>query len=198
MIFYFLLTIITQLVSPPFSLHEGDLLFQDSDCGSFCDAIEKVTEGYEGANLSHVGIVIRDEDRTLKVIEAIGTGVVLTEIDTFLARSHDTEGQSKVIVGRLQERHQSMIPLAIKHAKSLLGSAYDEVFDLQNDTYYCSELVYESFKSANLGKSIFKTYPMTFIDPDTQKTFGIWTEYYKELGKPIPENEPDQKGISHC
>ena len=37
-----------------FELTNGDLLFQDLDCGPFCDAIEKVTEGYRGAQLSHV------------------------------------------------------------------------------------------------------------------------------------------------
>jgi len=42
-----------------FVLQPGDLLFQDLDCGPLCDAIEKVTTGYQGANFSHVGIVAR-------------------------------------------------------------------------------------------------------------------------------------------
>ena len=30
---------------------------------------------------------------------------------------------------------------------------------------------------------------MTFIDPNTNETFGIWSNYYSELGKSIPEGE---------
>ncbi|MHC4724324.1 MAG: hypothetical protein ACYS9V_08765 [Planctomycetota bacterium] len=40
-----------------FEPKEGDLLFQDLDCGPLCDAIEKVTTGYQGSNFSHVGIL---------------------------------------------------------------------------------------------------------------------------------------------
>ena len=40
-----------------FQLRPGDLLFQDLDAGPLCDAIEKVTTGYRGANLTHVGVV---------------------------------------------------------------------------------------------------------------------------------------------
>lgn len=190
MTFYSFILLLIQLSSSVFALEEGDLLFQDSDCGPFCDAIEKVTQGYQGANLSHVGMVICEEGNILKVIEATTDGVILTSIDTFLNRSFDENGNSKVIVGRLKDKYHSLIPSAVKHSKSLLGKKYDHIFDVNNDTYYCSELVYNAYKKANNGESIFQLYPMTFIDPDTQKTFGIWTDYYKELGITIPEGQP--------
>lgn len=190
MLSYSFIFYILQIITSSFSLQEGDLLFQDSDCGSFCDAIEKVTQGYQGANLSHVGMVICIEDNILQVIEATTNGVVLTSIDTFLNRSFDVNGNSKVIVGRMKEKYRSLIPAAVAHSKNLLGKTYDYVFDITNDTYYCSELVHDAYKKANGGEAIFKLYPMTFIDPDTQKTFGIWTDYYNELGEVIPEGAP--------
>ena len=172
-----------------FTLQEGDLLFQDSDCGPFCDAIEKVTEGYKGANLSHVGMVISINNE-LVVIEAITKGVVLTPLDTFMNRSFDENGNSKVIVGRLKDSDSALIDDAIKYAKVLIGKSYDTVFDINNDQYYCSELIYESFKHANNLVPIFQLYPMTFKDPETNSTFKIWEEYYAEMNVPIPEGKP--------
>ena len=184
-----LLIIQTFIGNPNFSLQHGDLLFQDSDCGVFCDAIEKVTQGYQGANLSHVGMVILSDDGP-QIIEATTDGVVMTELKTFLSRSYDKNENSKVIVGRVKDVHTQLIPRAVQYAQSLLGKKYDHVFDIKNDTYYCSELIYEAFKHANGGEEIFHLFPMTFIDPDTKETFGIWSNYYRELGISIPEGKP--------
>ncbi|MEM9549043.1 MAG: YiiX/YebB-like N1pC/P60 family cysteine hydrolase [Bacteroidota bacterium] len=185
----FLFIIVHLFSFTQFTLQEGDLLFQDSDCGPFCDAIEKVTEGYQGANLSHVGMVISVNEE-LAVIEAITKGVVITPLDTFLNRSFDQNGHSKVLVGRLKDGDKSLVEKAVNYARTLLGKSYDTVFDIQNDQYYCSELVYESFKNANEGVPIFKLYPMTFKDPDTESTFAIWEDYYADIGSKIPEGEP--------
>ena len=38
-------------------LQVGDIVFQDLDCGPPCQAIEAVTSGYKGAQLSHNGII---------------------------------------------------------------------------------------------------------------------------------------------
>ena len=174
-----------------FDLKVGDLLFQDSDCGPFCDAIEKVTFGIDGCKFSHVGIFTRDglEGRPL-VLEAIGRGVVATPIDSFFMRSYDGEGKSKVVVGRMKTEFQSLIPAAIEHAISLKGKPYDDGFDIENDKYYCSELIYNSFRAANNGKPIFTLFPMTYKDPATNATFPIWTDYFKDLKMEIPEGKP--------
>ncbi len=173
-----------------FVLRPGDLLFQDLDGGPLCDAIEKVTSGYEGANLSHVGIVAKLEDGPFVVIEAIATGVNTVPVHQFLERGLDKNRQPKVLVGRLKPEFSSLIPAAIRHAISLKGKPYDKVFDCNNDAYYCSELVQRSFMKANGGKAVFEKQPMTFLDPDTGETFGVWKEYFRELGAPIPEGQP--------
>ena len=95
-----------------FVLRPGDLLFQDSDCGQLCDAIEKVTEGYEEANFSHVGIVTADDKNNFVVIEAVSSGVGVTPLQTFLARSSDANGCPKVVVGRLKKPYRHLIPEA--------------------------------------------------------------------------------------
>lgn len=181
------ITILTYILSL-FSFQEGDLLFQDADCGSFCVAIEKVTMGYKGARLSHVGMVVVEEDEYF-VIEAISKGVVLTPIDSFLNRSLDENGNPKVLVGRLNSGFTHLIPGAVSHMKTKLDHSYDAVFDIGNDTYYCSELIYEGFKVANKENDVFNLYPMTFKDPDTNEMFDIWVQYFKDLGIEIPEGE---------
>ncbi len=176
--------------SASFQLMEGDLLFQDSDCGPFCDAIEKVTEGINGAKFSHVGLVIRNDDNELVVIEAITDGVVITCLESFFARSYDNNNNSKIVVGRLKEMHRNLIPEAIEFSKTKLDLPYDDVFNISNNKYYCSELIYEAYKHANDDQPIFELQPMTYKDPETNATFSIWEDYFNNLNVPIPEGKP--------
>jgi hypothetical protein len=168
---------------------EGDILFQDGACGDFCDAIRKVTSGYEGMGFSHNGLLVK-EGKDWMVLEAISSGVTLTPLDTFLLRSINDEGQPKVIVGRLKEPHRPLIPDAIMVGKSMIGKPYDHAFDFFNDAYYCSELIHVAFMKANLGHPVFEVSPMTFKDPDTQDLFPVWETYFDDLGVPVPEGEP--------
>ena len=173
-----------------FELKVGDILFQDSDCGPFCESIEKVTFGVDGCKFSHVAMVIPDEKGGLIAIEAISAGVVETSLDDFFQRSFDADNNSKVVVGRMKKEHAELIPGAIAYAKTKLGASYDEAFDITNDKYYCSELIYESFAFANDSTPIFELQPMTYNDPATDSIFPIWADYFNELGIPVPEGEP--------
>lgn len=168
----------------------GDLLFQDLDGSRFCEAIEKVTEGYKGANLTHVGVAAADANGTIVVLEALLEGVSVTPLDVFLGRSHDASGRPKVLIGRLKPKYHHLIEPALKEARALKGNPYDKVFDVHNDSYYCSELVYHCFLKANGGKPLFELQPMTFVDPGTGETFPVWKEYFAELRVPIPEGKP--------
>lgn len=173
-----------------FDLQAGDLLFQDGDCGSFCEAIEKVTYGVDGARLSHVGMVVPFGSNALAVIEAVEKGVKITPTGEFFNRSMDGTDASKVLVGRLKKEKQSLIPQAIRVAQSKVGIAYDSTFNMLNDSYYCSELLYTAFMEANGGQPVFELQKMTFKDPDTKATFPVWETYFNDLGIAIPEDEP--------
>lgn len=178
--------------APSASYHPkpGDLLFQDLDGGPLCVAIEKVTQGIDGAKFSHVAMVSRVDHGSVTVIEAVSAGVKETPLDEFLARSADAKGRPKVLAGRLKPPYRHLIPEALRVAQRFKGRPYDSVFTIGNDAFYCSELVYESFREANGRAPLFPLAPMTFIDPDTRATFPAWTEYYQNLRAPIPERAP--------
>ncbi len=166
----------------------GDLLFMDLDCGSFCQAIKKVTHGVDGTYPSHVGVVYINKGKVY-VIEADTKGVVKTPVDSFLNRSLDAKGHPKILVGRLKDEFRHGISPAMNRMLALLGKPYDFAFDINNDSYYCSELLYKAFLD-NSGNPIFKLEPMTFNDPDTKIIFPIWDDYFKKLGLPVPEGKP--------
>ena len=69
-----------------------------------------------------------------------------------------------------------------KRAESLLGAPYNASFYPDGDGFYCSQFVAEIL-------SIFETIPMKFGD-DTQEISDFWREYYRELGLPVPLNQP--------
>ena len=179
-----------------FYLQKGDILFQDLDSSPLCDAIELVTTGYKNGNFSHIGIVIATGDQNcinadylhendIRILEAIPNKVVTTRLDSFLNRSFDQEGNPKVIVGRLKKQYLPAIEHAISFLKKKIGVKYDDYFLMDNNAYYCSELIYEAFKK----DSIFQLQPMTFLNPENNDTLNTWKEYYKKLNAQIPQNK---------
>jgi hypothetical protein len=165
-------------------LQDGDLLFQDMDCGPLCDAIEAVTEGYNGTDFSHMGMVYHRND-TIYIIEAAGTAVRLSTLEKFSANTN-----KPMLIGRLKKKYQKLIPGAIAFALKQLGVPYDDEYVYDNGSYYCSELIYDAFKEANGNQPFFELLPMTYKQPGTNEFFPAWVEYYKEISKPIPEGLP--------
>lgn len=170
-------------------IQAGDLLFQDLNCGPLCDAIEAVTNGVNGRDFSHCAMVISIND-SLKVIEAIGQQVQISSLEDFFKRSGDSLELKNISVARLRPKYQDLIPKASAYALANLGKAYDQEFLIDNEQWYCSELLYESFKVANANKEFFSLTPMTFKDPQSQEFFPAWVDYYRNLNRAIPEGEP--------
>jgi len=170
-------------------LQDGDLIFQDMDCGPLCNAIEAVTEGYKGNDFSHMGMVYHRSD-TLFIIEAAGNAVRLSTLEKF---SKNTK--KPMYVGRLKKQYRKLIKPAIAFSLKQMGVPYDDEYVYDNGSYYCSELIYDAFKEANNGKPFFKLFPMTYKQPGTNGFFPAWVDYYKQIGKPIPEGQP---GCNPC
>ena len=166
------------------SLKTGDLLFQDLDCGPLCDAIESVTEGFDGHDFSHNGLVYIKND-SVYIIEAMGSEVKMTPLNVFTARS-----EHKLYIGRLKSPYQQLIGKAIEFSLKNLHVPYDDVYLYDNGKYYCSELIYDAFKYANDGQPFFTLEPMTFKSAGSNKFNPAWEVYYQKLNKDIPEGKP--------
>jgi hypothetical protein len=172
--------------TPKIEFKEGDLVFQDLDCGPLCDAIEAVTEGYKGRDFSHVAIIIKENNR-LRAIEAIGTEVRTLSIDSLFLR---TPSKNKYLVMRLNDDYQYLSKNISKKSLQYIGKKYDDRFIMNNDSLYCSELVYEVFNASFKNEAIFHLQEMTYKEPGTNKFFQAWIEYYKSLNSSIPEGLP--------
>ena len=170
-----------------FELKPGDLLFQDLDCGPICDAIEMANPGFEGARLSHIGIVSRVEKGHVYVVEAFVNGVQEVTFKDFISRSYDNNGHPKVLVGRVN-LDQKLIDKAVGKARSVIGAKYDLSFsfDVSDNKYFSSELVYDAFRDEN-NKPIFELKPMSFKTPGTNETKQVWIEYFKKIKAKVPE-----------
>ena len=144
-------------------LENGDLIFvkDDSNIGQ---AIQESTGHY-----SHVAIFLDGQ-----VYHATVEGGVL-------AQSPDEFFEHEKVYD-LYHYEQIYCTEVKKRAESLLGAPYNASFYPDGDGFYCSQFVAEILP-------IFETIPMKFGD-DTQEISDFWREYYRELGLPVPLNQP--------
>ncbi|MCG1037368.1 YiiX/YebB-like N1pC/P60 family cysteine hydrolase [Polaribacter sargassicola] len=170
-----------------FKLKQGDLLFQNTGTDEIDNAIKDVTATSVSKNYSHVGIAMEDDEKWF-VIEAIPKkGISKTPLKEFLNRHKNKYNKSQTTVARLDKVYQPYISKAIDYGIERLNIPYDAVFLWDDNSYYCSELVYKMFSYQDLKVDIpFATHPMTFNDK-TGKPMVSWVNYYKKYNQPIPE-----------
>jgi len=163
------------------TLKEGDIIFQSMNC-ELCKAINAVTEGFDGKDFSHLGMVHIQND-SIYIIEAAGKEVQLTPFEVFKTYTTDT-----MYVGRLKKKYRKYIPKAIAFSLEQMGIPYDDAYLYDNGSYYCSELIYDAFLNS-YEKPFFELTPMTFKEPNSDVYFQVWIDYYKNLNIEIPEGE---------
>ena len=144
-------------------LENGDLIFvkDDSDIGQ---AIQESTGNY-----SHVAIFLDGQ-----VYHATVEGGVIAQLpeDFFEdGKVYDLYSYPKIDSKGVK-----------KLAESLLGAPYNASFYPDGAGFYCSQFVAEILP-------IFETIPMKFGD-NIQEISDFWREYYRDLGFPVPLNQP--------
>lgn len=159
------------------SLQEGDLIFHNSQSRQ-SKAIRQVT----GSDLTHVGILVRARGQ-LMVAEASGA-VQITAVSDFIARGQG----GKYSVMRLQG---GLTPQQLKKMREVgltfLGLPYDRLFLWDDESIYCSELVWKIYQR---GAGIRLGEPQTFGSLDLSSS-EAQTLIRERLGRrPIPSQEP--------
>ncbi len=139
---------------------EGDVIFQSLPYGPVVLAIEGVTK----SPYTHCGIVgklrfkkgadygtVREGNvyEEWVVYEAIGK-VRSTSLKEFLFRGRD----GGFAVYRLQAEHRQYIPATMRSCEKYLGRPYDYRYQLDDESIYCSELIYKSFRDATNGQQL--------------------------------------------
>lgn len=172
-------------------LKNGDLIFQEACSNEGIDnAIKGVTNSLEGYQFTHVGIVyIQPGSHSVWVIEATMPEVKMTPLQEYLYPKGKNSCKPKSVVGRLHKKYAHCIPQALKEGQKLVGKGYDYGFELKNDRYYCSELIYDIFLRANHNQAVFPLNVMTFKGKETGAIDEGWIKYFQDKNLPIPEGE---------
>jgi Permuted papain-like amidase enzyme, YaeF/YiiX, C92 family len=166
----------------------GDLVF--SQIGTDANAISAVTEGFKGARVNHMGVVV-ENPKGMFILEAFPPEVRVTQIDVFLRRSADPlNGRQRYLVSRLKAAHRHLIASSIKYGLNQRNIPYDDLYLTDSAALYCSELVVDMFRYANGGQEFFPEHAMSFRDLATGEIHPIWIEYYAKFGMEVPEGQP--------
>ena len=120
------------------NVREGDVIFQTSQSEQ-SPLIKLATRSV----ITHCGIIVMKSGKPY-VLETLNT-LKLTPLDKFVARSKD---------GRYWLKRSDKENIKIKY-NHYLGKPYDVAFRMDNNIYYCSELVYDIYKK-QLGIELCK------------------------------------------
>lgn len=168
-------------------LKKGDLLFQLRTGGELEWVISRIFAGYNGMALNHVALYTGNQE----LVEAVMPKVQKTTVDQFMKRAvKDGLGRPCILVARLSEPYLPLVSDAIQFAESQLHQPYNSDYCSGEKAWYCSELILESFRSANRGEPVFPQTPMGFRDLETDELLPFWVSFYEKLGQPIPEGKP--------
>jgi hypothetical protein len=134
---------------------EGDLIFQDLDCGTRCALIREVTESH----YTHVGIVLRERE-TLKVWEAYEP-VGPTDLVEWVRRGIG----ERVAIYRL--RPGVSIAALAAAVRGFAGRPYDGDYQWDDERIYCSELIAKAVNQAQ-GTQMFEPTPIGSLGAHTE------------------------------
>ncbi len=157
---------------------EGDLLFAYSSTSG--KAISDATVHDSTAlPIYHVAIATWVDGKPY-ALEAIDEGVVLTPYDKFCERTMSKGG---MLVGRLKDR--SGVDQSVSNAMEHLGKPYDDLYMIDTQEIYCSELVQLSYVNGK-GQRLFPLINMSFHDAQG-RILDYWREHYAKHGMAVPE-----------
>ena len=109
----------------------------------------------------------------------------MQSLEEFINPSATKEGKPLLKAMRLHDT--CGVNKAIIRAKKRIGLPYDYTFQQENNSYYCSELIWECYLRPD-HTPIFEAHPMNFRAADGTMP-QYWIDLYEQLGEAIPEGE---------
>ena len=157
---------------------EGDLLFAYSSTTGLAIS-EATVHDTTAPPIYHVAIATWVNGK-LYALEAIDEGVTLTPFEKFSERTLNKGG---MLIGRLHDR--SGIDQSVSNAMEHLGKPYDDLYMIDTQEIYCSELVQLSYVNSK-GQRLFPLINMSFHDAQGH-ILDYWREHYAKHGMAVPE-----------
>jgi len=180
--FIFILALSISCTNSP-QIKSGDIVFRGASSSNLSEAINEVTQTSKSTNYTHIGICDVEDGNVVVYHSDLGKGVVKESLELFI--NSDDSASYTIDLYRIKTIAPKQIKKAVSMAKSLMGNPYNTTYILEDKGYYCSEYVYELFKT----DSVFKLEPMTFKNPQTNTFHKGWIEHYQKLGIAIPEGK---------
>jgi hypothetical protein len=165
------------------SLKNGDLIFVEAENKNLSGAINRVTQRNKDNTFDHVGLLEINKDSIFILHASSKDGSVRQNLQEF--HTSQKNNQNNLVIFRLTEVNQKIIPQAIKSAKKKLGKPYNWSYVQNENSYYCSDFIERAFREFH----IFHLEPMTFINPSTGKIDPFWKDFYKKQGLEVPEGK---------
>ncbi len=157
---------------------EGDLLFAASKTEGAAITAATVHDN-TAPPIYHVAIATWVGGK-LYALEAIDEGVTLTPFEKFEQR---TLSNGAMLVGRLKDR--SGVDQSVSNALEHIGKPYDNLYMIDTQEIYCSELVQLSYVNGQ-GQRLFPLINMSFHDASGH-ILDYWREHYAKHGMAVPE-----------
>ena len=156
----------------------GDLLFAYSTSTALAISQSTVHDN-TSLPIYHVAIATWVGDK-LYALEAIDEGVVATPYEKFVERTMSKGG---MLIGRLRDR--SGVEQSVRNAMEHIGKPYDDLYMIDTQEIYCSELVQLSYVNGR-GQRLFPLIHMSFHDSQG-RILSYWREHYAKHGMAVPE-----------
>lgn len=167
----------------PETLQNGDLIFTMVPADYSLDSQTVDYGDTSQVEYIHVSIADVENDSVFIIDATLARGVARYPLADFLNDFRYPDGRNTLFcVKRLKDT--TGVAGFVQKAKSFVGQPYDIGFNLDNDSMYCSELVYNSYVKD--GKPLFILDSIDFrhrdetMSPYFESLFGM-------VGKPVPQ-----------
>lgn len=163
------------------SIVTGDLVFIGNSSSDLSGAIDAVTKTSQNTSFSHMGLIVV-EDHSTKVIHSNSyKGVCIESLDSF--RLNSATSRDSLYIFRIDK--EINWERVLTKADGVIGDSYNRTYVMEDEGFYCSELIYYLLEQ----DSVFKLNPMTFLNPETDQYHQTWVDYYEKLGLEIPQGK---------
>jgi hypothetical protein len=163
-------------------IENGDLLFVETNYKNLSGAISRVTENRNNLiSYDHIILIEKNKNRLKAYHSSTENGSEKLDLNILIQRYH--KQKRKLALYRIIDNQCGNT--AINNAEKLLGKPYNDLYILNDNSYYCSDFIERVYRDCNL----FSQDKMTFKNPNTGKTDEYWLEYYKERQTNVPEGQ---------